>query len=175
MNDPYKIFDDFMKTYDFYPRPIPGYQNRYINRLGMVYDQYGNQVRPYHYDNQYDTICAYDMNNKPHILGIHQAISMTFNQNYYPGCIVHHKDENKYHNWDSNLEILSRPEHGKHHNPPKYQPMMQTCMVCGRQFVWTPIEQRRYYIDLNRGKTRIISCSKECSSRYGRLKYLGLL
>ena len=173
MDDLYKLFNDFMTTYDFYPRPIPGYQNRYINRLGMVYDNQGNQIIPYHYDNQYDTIYVRDLNGNPHIIGVHQAVSMTFDPNYYPGCIVHHKDENKYHNWDSNLEVISRPDHARLHNPQKYQPMIQTCQVCGRQFIWTSIEQQRYYIDLNRGKSRIISCSRGCSSKYGRLRQLG--
>lgn len=169
------IFKSFMDTYDMYPRPIPGYQNIQINRIGMVYDNNWNRITPYMYRDgeHYDSLYVRDMNNKPHVIGVHQAVAMTFNPDYYPGCIVHHKDENKYHNWDTNLEITSRREHASHHHPIKYQPTLTCCQVCGKEFIWNPEEQQRYYSDLRRGKSRIISCSRSCSSFYGRMTQLG--
>ena len=173
--NPYDIFKEFMDVYDMYPKPIPGFQNRYINRLGMVYDQNGNQIQPYKYNDNshYHALYVRDYNNNPHVIGIHQAVAMTFLNGYYPGCIVHHKDENKYHNWDSNLEIISRSDHGRHHHPFKYQPIWQTCQVCGNRFLWTPEEQYRYYSDIKRGKNRIITCSRPCAAYYGRMVQLG--
>lgn len=175
MDNVYDVFQKFMITYDLYPKPIPGYRNVFINRIGCVYDMFGNKIQPYLYRDgeHYDSLYVRDMDNKPHVIGIHQAIAMTFNPNYYPGCIVHHKDENKYHNWDTNLEVTSRSAHGFHHHPNKYQPIPAYCQVCGRVFMWGAEEQRRYYADLHRGKPRIISCSRSCSSFYGRMTQLG--
>lgn len=175
MDKVYDIFHRFMTMYDLYSKPIPGYQNVFINRIGCVYDMFGNSIQPYQYRDgeHYDSLYVRDMNNKPHVIGVHQAVAMTFNPNYYPGCIVHHRDENKYHNWDTNLEVTSRSAHGHHHSPIKYQPIPVNCQVCGKLFMWSSEEQQRYYSDLRRGKTRIISCSKSCSSYYGRMTQLG--
>lgn len=169
-----KIFQSFMDTYDLYAKPIPGYQNIQINRLGMVYDNNWNMISPYMYrdGSHYDMIYAKDYNNNPHVIGVHQAVAMTFNPNYYPGCIVHHKDENKYNNWDTNLEIISRSDHSCIHQI-KYHPVTARCEVCGKEFIWTPERQQLYYSDLRRGRNRIITCSRGCSSYYGRLIQLG--
>ena len=173
MFNPYDTFQDFMNTYDFWAKPIPGYQNINVNRLGQVYDNNWNQINPYHYNNQYDTIYVRDLYNNPHVIGVHQAVAKTFKPDeYYPGCVVHHKDEAKYNNYEYNLEISNRIDHGRHHNPGKYQPVWQTCQVCGKQFLWDPMSQKRYYIDINRGKNRIITCSRNCASRYGRMMQL---
>ena len=43
---------------------------------------------------------------------------MTFKPEYYPGCVVHHKDENKGHNYAENLEVESRNDHSRHHANP---------------------------------------------------------
>lgn len=160
-----EIFNDFMNTYDLYEKPIPGYKNRYINRLGQVYDECGNYIKPYHYDNQYDTIYVRSYDNQPHVIGVHQAVAMVFDPNYFTGCVVHHIDGNKYNNYWSNLEVVSRSDHTKHHNPPKYYPIIQNCQVCGNSFIWKPSTQRTYYIDIARGRRRKITCSRRCAAR----------
>lgn len=173
-SDLYNIFNTFMLTYDLYPKPIPQYPNYQVDRLGNVYDCFGNKIKPYQYreSNQYDTVYIKDQDNNPHILGVHQLVAMTFLPNYYPGCIVHHQDENKYNNWDGNLEISNRVDHGSHHNPKKYKPIEVRCEVCGKKFTWSPERQKCYYSDIKRGKRRIITCSINCSSYAGRMTQL---
>lgn len=86
--------------------------------------------------------------------------------------VVHHKDEDPSNNSIDNLEIITRSEHGRLHNPPKYHDMIVTCDVCGCDFIWTAIQQSQYYRDLNRGKNRIKTCSRSCQSYAGRMTQL---
>lgn len=169
------LFDTFMTKLDLYPKPVPNYPNTYVDIFGYVYNERGEKITPYHYnDNKhYDAIHVRDVNGKSHVIGVHQAVAMTFNPKYYPGCLVHHHDENKYNNRLSNLKISSRSQHAAHHNPQKYTQVMVRCQVCGNMFMWSPASQQLYYSDLRRGKNRIISCSKACSSYYGRMIQLG--
>lgn len=85
---------------------------------------------------------------------------------------VHHKDGNCENNNIDNLEIQIHGEHQKLHST-KYQDKIAICQVCGKEFIWTAKRQRCYYIDLRRGRKRIISCSMKCSSFYGRQEQLG--
>jgi hypothetical protein len=52
------------------------------------------------------------------IKGVHQIVAMTFIDEYYDGCHVHHKDENKHNNRIFNLEILSHSDHARLHSDP---------------------------------------------------------
>lgn len=171
----YGILKTFMDAYDLYPKPIPGYQNIHINRFGIACDDNFNIRQPYSYHDEehYDMLYVRDYKNKPHVIGVHQAVAKTFNPDYYPGCIVHHRDENKYHNWDSNLEILDRSNHAKIHHAKKYYPIKATCQVCGKSFIWSAESQQRYYSDLRRNINRIITCSRNCASYQGRMTQLG--
>lgn len=85
---------------------------------------------------------------------------------------VHHIDGNKDNNDISNLEVCIHGVHQQQHSI-KYVTKFAVCEVCGKSFLWDSKRQRRYYIDLRRNRFRIISCSKECSSFYGRQKQLG--
>lgn len=85
---------------------------------------------------------------------------------------VHHIDGNYDNNDISNLMIVSHGEHQREHSL-KYRDKTAICDVCGKSFIWTGARQRGYYADIRRGKHRIITCSWECSSRYGRWKQLG--
>ena len=84
---------------------------------------------------------------------------------------VHHIDGDPLNNDLDNLEIISHGEHQRMHST-IYQDKEMICDVCGKKFIWTPIRQRRYYTDLKRNKNRIITCSKNCSSLYGRREQL---
>lgn len=84
---------------------------------------------------------------------------------------VHHKDGNPSNNELHNLEIVIHGEHQRKHAT-KYHNVEAMCEVCGKTFMWMACRQRMYYIDLRRGKNRIISCSKRCSSYYGRQEQL---
>lgn len=88
--------------------------------------------------------------------------------------IVHHIDENPENNNIDNLMVLTRKEHGKLHMQ-KYFDKEVICEVCHKKFIWTSERQGRYYRDLRRGRNRIITCSKKCSSYYGRLVQLKLI
>lgn len=86
--------------------------------------------------------------------------------------VVHHIDENPENNNIDNLVILTKSEHCRLHRQ-KYFNKVVTCEVCKKKFIWTPEAQSCYYRDLNRGKNRIISCSKSCSCYYARMVQLG--
>lgn len=85
---------------------------------------------------------------------------------------VHHKDNNPLNNELSNLELVLHGPHQKDHSQ-KYFDKEAKCDVCGKDFIWTAKRQSSYYRDINRGRNRIITCSKSCSSFYGRQEQLG--
>ena len=167
-----KLTNEIFK--DFEPRTIPKYPQYKIDRFGNVYDQSDNPIKVYHYDDNahYDSVYLKDSNNKHSVVGIHTLVSMTYDKNYKPGSIVHHKNENKYDNIDLNLEVTDRRSHFYKHHQPKYHDIEATCFVCGKKFIWTSDCQMRYNSDIKRGKNRIITCSRECASYYGRMKQL---
>ena len=173
--DIYNIFDQFLTRYNLYPNPIPNLPGYQADQFGNIYDTNGHIIQPYQYrdSNQYDMIYVRDINNKPRLYGVHQLVAMTFLDGYYPGCVVHHIDENKYNNRIDNLEITNRSDHCKHHNPGLYQDIMKTCDVCGKQFIWTAKRQKQYHSDIRRGLVRYITCSPSCASYLGRMKQLG--
>ena len=116
-NDIYSIFDEFLRYGDFYPKPIPGCSNYYADRFGNVYKPDGSKIIPFN-SNGYEQVYMRDDDDKRKILGVHQVVGMTFLSEYYPGCVVHHKDENKHNNNDTNLIIESRSDHSRHHADP---------------------------------------------------------
>ena len=85
---------------------------------------------------------------------------------------VHHKDGDFNNNDISNLEIILHGVHQRSHSL-KYIDKSAVCAVCGNLFIWSGKRQQRYYSDLRVGRNRIITCSKSCSSLYGRIKQLG--
>lgn len=114
-----------------------------------------------------------DDNNKPHVVSyprllLEQNLGIKLN----PNDDVHHKDEDFTNNDISNLQVIPHGEHQKIHSL-KYYDKDAVCEVCGKTFVWIATRQRQYYNDLSRGLNRIISCSRKCSSIYGRYIQLG--
>lgn len=91
----------------------------------------------------------------------------------YPNEDVHHIDGDVTNNDISNLQVLDHVEHEKLHNPAKYYDKEVICDVCGKSFIWTAERQSLYQRDFNRNKNRIITCSRSCSSLYGRYIQLG--
>lgn len=171
MEDIKQAFTLFMNTYDLWPYQIPGYPDYTINRLGQIWYKDGSLIQPYQYPDQYRMV--YLKNDQGHrVWGVHQLVAMTFNQQWFNGCVVHHKDEDKYNNIDNNLQVMSLAEHARLHSE-KYEDKIMVCQVCGNQFVWTAERQRRYYSDLKRNKIRFITCSWNCSSYIGRMTQIG--
>lgn len=115
-----------------------------------------------------------DENNKPKIVSYPRILmEESLGRPLEPYEDVHHIDEDRSNNDLSNLEVINHGLHQKLHAEQKYYDKIVTCEVCGKQFVWTASRQSLYYRDLNRCKNRIISCSRKCSSYYGRQEQLG--
>lgn len=117
-----------------------------------------------------------DDDDKPHVVSYPRILmEEKLGRPLEPYEDVHHKDNDKANNDPKNLEVVLHGEHQRNHGAEnaKYHDLIATCCICGKKFVWTAEKQRAYYIDLRRGKARIISCSKNCSSYYGRQEQLG--
>lgn len=118
MDNVYDVFNQFMTQYDLYPHDIPGFPGYQCDRMGTIYNPDGSVKDPYN-SGGYNNVYIPDVNGKKTVKGVHQLVAMTFKEEYYPGCVVHHKDENKRHNWDENLQIESKEEHSRHHANPQ--------------------------------------------------------
>lgn len=82
---------------------------------------------------------------------------------------VHHKDENPLNNNLDNLEIRIHGEHQAEHST-KYYDKIAICGWCGKEFLWTGPQQRRFYSERRAGRSNSPSpfCSRQCSGHYGR-------
>lgn len=81
---------------------------------------------------------------------------------------VHHLDGNPLNNDISNLEIRNRGEHQKEHST-KYFDKIMKCPWCGKEFIWTGLQQRYYYSNIKKRHTREPFCSKKCAGSYGAM------
>lgn len=83
---------------------------------------------------------------------------------------VHHVDGNPLNNEISNLEIKVHGEHQREHST-KYFDKSMICPNCGKEFVWTALQQRYHYSNLSR-KNKIEKsnsgpfCSRKCAGSY---------
>ena len=86
-----------------------------------------------------------------------------------PGEEVHHKDENPLNNNIDNLEVRFHGEHQAEHST-KYHDTTAVCGWCGREFLWTRLQQQRFYSErrIGRKHSDLPFCSRECSGRYGQ-------
>lgn len=86
-----------------------------------------------------------------------------------PNEEVHHKDENPLNNDLSNLEIRLHGEHQAEHST-KYRDIMTTCGWCGREFLWTGIQQSRFYSNqrLRHTTSSVPFCSKQCAGKHNQ-------
>lgn len=111
-----KAWLDWMRLYYSEKRSVPGYDNFEVDRAGNVYKD-GIPVVPFN-SSGYLQICLTSPGKRRVVKGVHQVISMTFDPNYYEGCVVHHYDENKHNNRYVNLIVESRVDHSRHHADP---------------------------------------------------------
>ena len=70
------------------------------------------------------------------------------------GCIVHHKDGNKYNNDIKNLQMMPQKEHTAMHAKKGRKMLELKCPSCGKIFVK---EKRNCFI-----KKKIMFCSRHC-------------
>lgn len=103
----------FMEWYYSERSPVPGYDNYEADRSGNIFKN-GSLVTPFN-SSGYKQICLTSPGQKRVVKGVHQVVSMTFDPNYYDGCIIHHKNENKHDNHILNLKVESRSDHSRHH------------------------------------------------------------
>lgn len=117
-----------------------------------------------------------DDDNKLHVVSYPRILMEQYlGRKLKPNEDVHHIDGDVMNNNISNLQVLDHVEHEKLHAKPlvKYYDKEAVCEVCGKTFIWTAERQSLYQRDLNRNKNRIVTCSKSCSSKYGRYIQLG--
>lgn len=72
------------------------------------------------------------------------------------GCILHHKDHNKYNNTINNLQLMTVEEHARLHRRPKKKALLR-CPNCGKQFVRDACNLP--FRDMN-------FCSRQCIGKY---------
>ena len=114
-----------------------------------------------------------DENDKPKVISYPRILmEESLGRPLEPYEDVHHVDEDTDNNTIDNLKVINHGVHQKLHSS-KYFDKLTVCEVCNKTFIWTSERQRLYYADLKRGKNRIISCSRKCSSYYGRQEQLG--
>lgn len=114
-----------------------------------------------------------DENDKPKVISYPRILmEESLGRPLEPYEDVHHVDEDTDNNTIDNLKVINHGVHQKLHFS-KYFDKLTVCEVCNKTFIWTSERQRLYYTDLKRGKNRIISCSRKCSSYYGRQEQLG--
>lgn len=84
---------------------------------------------------------------------------------------VHHIDLNPLNNDLSNLKVMVSSEHTREHLT-KYYDTTAICGWCGKEFLWTDLQQQRFYSERRTGRHKSLSpfCSRECAGRYGRQK-----
>lgn len=99
-------------------KPIPGFELFHVTKDGTVYRRNGKLVKQFN-SVGYKQVCVKGPGMKHVVVkGVHQLVAMTFDPNYYPGCVVHHLDEDKHNNHIDNLQCLSVHDHCKHHADP---------------------------------------------------------
>ncbi len=73
-----------------------------------------------------------------------------------------HRDEDKENNHIENLEVLSRSEHARHHQP-DINPVSLVCSVCSSKFLLKPAAFR---LRMKRSKHGKLFCSRSCGTKH---------
>lgn len=73
------------------------------------------------------------------------------------GCIIHHKDGNKYNNTISNLQLMDAKAHVSMHAKKGRTVLELRCPSCGKHFIK---EKRNCFI-----KKRLMFCSRHCAGK----------
>lgn len=89
------------------------FPNYVVTKDGVVYKN-GSVLKPFK-SNKYLQVVLYDVEHKRHIFGVHTLVAMLYLDDFYKGCVVHHKDKNTHNNCLENLEVQSRAFHSRNH------------------------------------------------------------
>ena len=136
--------------------------DRYIvTKDGQILDKQ-RDCKPIKYfkSNKYLQCCIFDNNGK-HTVGVHNVVAQAHCNDWFEGCVVHHKDNNQQNNKAENLECFDLAEHTKLHNPQKYYDKIMFCPTCKQEFVWTAEAQSRHA--RSKAKSEPF-CSRICAS-----------
>lgn len=79
---------------------------------GTVYKN-GVPIKPFN-SNGYQQVLLFDQDHNRRVTGVHVVVAMKY-LDYFPGCNVHHKDENKHNNCVNNLQVMTSKEHARLH------------------------------------------------------------
>ena len=138
--------------------------DRYIvKRNGEILDKYkANTPIKQFKSNNYLECCIHDSKGK-HKIGVHIVVAKTYCDDWFEGCVVHHKDHNPLNNCADNLKCMTKAEHTKMHFS-KLADKIMICPVCGKEFVWSKKAQRSFK-KRKRTKTNAPVCSKHCAGK----------
>ena len=95
-------------------RKKENFSNYIVNRDGSIFKKDGTPVKIFK-SNKYLQCCLFDDEGGKHIMGVHAVIAMFYDDDWYKGCVVHHKDGDQHNNHVDNLEVMSRNEHTIQH------------------------------------------------------------
>lgn len=115
--DIYKLFNEFLSRYDLYPKPVPGHPGYTATQLGHVYKPDGSEAKQFN-SCGYKQVRMIDDTGNRSIKGVHQVVAMTFDECYFPDCVVHHIDEDKHNNCLETLQCDTRSNHSRMHANP---------------------------------------------------------
>lgn len=105
--------------------------------------------------------------SKRTVLQYREVMETHLNRTLSSSEVVHHIDGNKRNNDISNLEVLNRSTHGKHHAKDA-EVVKGTCLECGAHILCkASVERRR----IKRGVTGPY-CNKKCVGRASRKKQI---
>lgn len=90
------------------------FSSYYATEDGKIFNNDGSEVNYFNSNGYYQCILK-DNNNKSHTMGVHAAVAMFLLPNWYDGCVVHHRDEDRHNNAIDNLEVESRSQHSRNH------------------------------------------------------------
>lgn len=96
-------------------RKKENFTNYVVNRDSSIFRRDGSPVKIFK-SNKYLQCCLFDKSGTKHVMGVHTVIAMFHSDDWYDGCVVHHKDGDYHNNHINNLEIMSRKEHTAQHH-----------------------------------------------------------
>ena len=86
-----------------------------VSKDGTITKNDGTAVKTFK-SNKYIQCCLFDIDGKKHTVGVHTVVSMFYDDKWYDGCVVHHKDGDMHNNNLENLEVLDKSSHTKQHH-----------------------------------------------------------
>ena len=115
-------------------------------------------------DGRWRAYCVDEFGN-PHVVSYPRILlAQKLGRDLLPAEDVHHIDGNVDNNDITNLELQLHGEHQRQHSI-KYIDTIETCMICGQQFVMSAKKWQRLFTDLNRNHKRIITCGSSCAGK----------